>query len=63
MTAGLIVFAVMVAIQGLLFLIGAAMIIAFLVKAKSDKLYLIAFILWATGPLFSVVGAFFGAFL
>ena len=66
MTTGEIIFAVLVAMQGLLFLIGLALLIVYLIKnetKKSDKLYFTAFILWGVSPLFSMVGVFFGFFL
>lgn len=66
MSAGLIIFAVMIAIQGLLFLIGLALIITFFIKSetkKSDKLFLTAFMLWAISPLFSMIGVFLGVFI
>ena len=63
MSAGLIIYAVMVAIQGLLFLIGAALIVGSLVKNKGSNIYVTAFILWAISPVFSMVGVFFGVFL
>lgn len=65
MTVGEIIFAVMVAIQGVLFLIGLAFLIADIVKKgikKSYNLCIIALILWGIGPLFSMVGVFFGFF-
>lgn len=66
MTIGETIFAILVAIQGLLFFIGLTLIIVYLKKhttKKSDKLYFIASILWAISPLFSMVGVWFGIFL
>lgn len=66
MTIGEIIFAVLIAIQGVLFLIGAMLMIAYIKKhetKKSDKLCLTASILWAISPLFSMIGVFFGYFL
>lgn len=66
MTIGQIIYAVLVAIHGLLFLIGLSFLITYLVKfitIKSDKLYLTALILWAISPIFSIMGMFLGKFL
>lgn len=66
MTIGEIIFAVMVAIQGILFFLGLGFMIAYVQKfntQKSDKLYYIASILWSGAPLFSMLGVFFGIYL
>ena len=65
MTAGEIIFAVMVAIQGLLFLVGLGFLIAFIKSNKTGdyKSYYISAILWGIAPLFSVVGVFFAVLL
>ncbi len=65
MTAGQIIFAVMVAVQGLLFLVGLGYFIVFIkcIKEKSDKSLFIALMLWGISPLLSIVGVFFGVYL
>lgn len=63
MTIGEIIFAVLVGIQGLFFLVGLSVMIAYLITKKSDKLYFIASILWGVSPLYSMVGVLFGIFL
>lgn len=66
MTVGEIIFAVLVGVQDLFFLVGLSVMIVYLKKfeiEKSDKLYFIASILWGISPLFSMVGVFFGIFL
>ena len=65
MTTGEIIFAVMVAIHGLLFLIGLGYFIAFIKSnfKKCAKFAFTALIIWAISPLFSIVGACFGYFL
>lgn len=66
MTVGEIIFAVLVAIHGLCFLEGLAVMIVYLKNystKKSDKLYFIASLLWGISPLLSMIGVFFGFFL
>ncbi len=65
MSTGEIVFAFLVGIQGLLFLVGFGLMIEYFknfTTKKSDKLYFTAFMLWAISPLFSTVGVCFWAF-
>lgn len=66
MTVGEIIFAVLVGMQALFFLIGFGLIIACLVKKGikiSDKIVFTAYIFFAISPIFSIVGAFFGFLL
>lgn len=65
MKTGEIIFAVMVAIHGLLFLIGLGYLIAFIKSSKTEsyKLYYTSAILWGIAPVFSIVGVFFGFLL
>lgn len=63
MTTGEIIFAVLVALQGLCVLVGIGLLIAFLKnyeKENSDKLIVTAVILWGISPIFSIIGVFFG---